>query len=104
MATETKVPVRVGERPTQVRYLVILFAVALAVITYIDRVCISQAAPAMTRELGLNKVEMGYAFAAFGWAYAIFEIPGGFLGPGIQPVVLSVGNASSQSGVTIAIR
>ncbi len=31
-------------------------------------------------------------------------IPGGFLGPGIQPVVLSVGNAASQSGVTIAIR
>ena len=85
MATETKVPVRVGERPTQVRYRVILFAVALAVITYIDRVCISQAAPAMTRELGLNKVEMGYAFAAFGWAYAIFEIPGGFLGDWMGP-------------------
>lgn len=32
------------------------------------------------------------------------QIPGGFLGPGIQPVVLSVGSAASQSGVTIAIR
>ncbi|HTS48638.1 MAG TPA: IPT/TIG domain-containing protein [Bryobacteraceae bacterium] len=31
-------------------------------------------------------------------------IPGGFLGPGIQPVVLSVGNAASQIGVTVAIR
>jgi len=31
-------------------------------------------------------------------------IPGGFLGPGIQTVVLSVGNAASQSGVTVAIR
>lgn len=31
-------------------------------------------------------------------------IPGGFLGPGIQSVVLTVGNAASQSGVTIAIR
>jgi uncharacterized protein (TIGR03437 family) len=30
-------------------------------------------------------------------------IPGGFLGPGIQPVVLSIGGATSQSGVTIAI-
>jgi uncharacterized protein (TIGR03437 family) len=31
------------------------------------------------------------------------QIPGGFLGPGIQPVVLSIGGAASQSGVTIAI-
>jgi len=31
------------------------------------------------------------------------EIPGGFLAPGIQPVLLSIGGASSQAGVTIAI-
>jgi trimeric autotransporter adhesin len=31
------------------------------------------------------------------------QIPGGFLPPGIQAVVLSVGNVSSQAGVTIAI-
>ena len=34
-----------GTRPTCVRYWVIVFAVTLSVITYIDRVCISQAAP-----------------------------------------------------------
>ena len=32
------------------------------------------------------------------------QIPGGFLAPGIQPVVLKVGTAASQSGVTIAIQ
>ncbi len=32
------------------------------------------------------------------------QVPAGFLGPGIQPVVLSAGAAASQSGVTIAIR
>jgi uncharacterized protein (TIGR03437 family) len=32
------------------------------------------------------------------------RVPGGFLPPGIQPVVLSVGNAASQAGVTIAVR
>jgi uncharacterized protein (TIGR03437 family) len=31
------------------------------------------------------------------------QIPGGFLGPGIQPVVLSVGGADSQAGVTVSI-
>jgi uncharacterized protein (TIGR03437 family) len=32
------------------------------------------------------------------------QIPGGFLAPGIQPVMLSIGGASSQAGVTIAIQ
>jgi len=32
------------------------------------------------------------------------EIPGGFLPPGIQPVTLTIGNASSPDRVTIALR
>jgi len=31
------------------------------------------------------------------------QIPGGFLAPGVQPVILNVGNASSQNGVTISV-
>ncbi len=71
--------------PTRTRYWVIVFAVTLAVITYIDRVCISQAAPAISRDLGLTPVEMGYAFSAFALAYALFEIPGGWLGDYMGP-------------------
>jgi len=72
-------------RPTSVRHLVVVFAAALAVVTYIDRVCISQAAPIMTQDLGLDKRGMALAFTAFGWAYALFEIPGGYLGDRIGP-------------------
>ncbi|MEW5974643.1 MAG: MFS transporter [Acidobacteriota bacterium] len=72
-------------QPTRARNWVIVFAVTLAVITYIDRVCISQAAPAMIRDLGLTSVQMGYAFSAFAWAYALFEIPGGWLSDWIGP-------------------
>jgi uncharacterized protein (TIGR03437 family) len=32
------------------------------------------------------------------------QIPGGFLPPGILPVVLSIGSANSQDGVTIAVK
>src|SRR5437773_11734330 len=74
-----------GPRPTHTRYWVIVFAITLAIITYIDRVCISKAAPLMQRDLGLTKEQMGYAFGAFGWAYALFEIPGGWLGDRIGP-------------------
>ncbi len=68
------------DRPTHARNWVIFFAVTLAIITYIDRVCISQAAPSMQQDLGLSKVQMGWAFFAFTWAYALFEIPGGWMG------------------------
>ena len=54
-------------------------------ITYVDRVCISKAAPLIQRDLDLTKEQMGYAFAAFGWAYALMEIPGGWLGDRIGP-------------------
>ena len=72
-------------RPSNARRVVLWFAITLAIITYVDRVCISQAAPTMQQELGLTKVQMGFAFTAFGWAYAIFEIPGGWLGDRIGP-------------------
>jgi MFS family permease len=77
--------VQIGERPTRVRYWVIVFAVTLAVITDIDRVCISQAAGHITRDLGLTQVQMGAVFSAFAWAYALFEVPGGFLGDWMGP-------------------
>jgi MFS family permease len=64
---------------------VIVFAIALAVITYIDRVCISNAAPFMMLDLHLDKAKMSWAFFAFGCAYAVFEMPGGFLGDWLGP-------------------
>src|ERR1041384_4786456 len=80
MATRVSSETRIGQKPTRVRYWVIVFAVTLAVITYIDRVCISQAAPLIVRDLGFSKEQMGYVFSAFVLAYSIFEIPGGYLG------------------------
>lgn len=73
------------ERPSTARNTVLGFAVTLAIVTYIDRVCISKSADLMMTDLKLSKEQMGYAFAAFGWAYALFEIPGGWLGDKIGP-------------------
>jgi MFS transporter, ACS family, glucarate transporter len=71
--------------PTRARYVVTAFAVSLALITYIDRVGISVAAPSIRNDLGLSSIQLGWALAAFGWAYAVFEIPGGWLGDRIGP-------------------
>ncbi|MGA2071254.1 MAG: hypothetical protein ABSG97_07880 [Sedimentisphaerales bacterium] len=58
-------------RPTHVRYWVIVFAVTLSVITYIDRVCISQAAPLMSKDLGFSTRQMGWAFSAIVIGYIL---------------------------------
>lgn len=63
----------------------IVFAITLSILAYIDRVCISMAAPNMMHDLGLSKVQMGYVFSAFALAYALFEIPGGWMGDAWGP-------------------
>ncbi len=80
MASQTAMHSHTGERPTRVRYWVIVFAVTLAIVTYIDRVCISQAAGPIRADMGFSEVQMGYVFGAFTLGYALFEIPGGVLG------------------------
>ena len=50
--------------PTKARYIVTAFAVTLAVITYIDRVGISVAAPLIREDLKLTPIQMGWALSA----------------------------------------
>lgn len=58
-----------------IRNKVVAFTLALAAITYLDRVCISILAPKISADLGLTRVEMGYIFSAFAIAYAAFGVP-----------------------------
>lgn len=73
------------ERATRVRYWVIVFAVALAIVTYIDRVAMSVAMPFIARDLQLSTEQRGLIMSFFGWGYALFEIPGGYLGDWLGP-------------------
>ena len=73
------------EKASKVRYTVVVFAVILAIITYIDRVALGQAAPQISQDLGLSKTQMGWVFTCFLTAYALFEIPSGALGDRIGP-------------------
>ena len=72
-------------RPTNNLRIVVVFAVTLAVLEYIDRVAISQAAPMVMKDLAVTKEQMSWVFSAFTLAYALFEIPGGYLGDWIGP-------------------
>ncbi|MGZ6139923.1 MAG: MFS transporter [Myxococcaceae bacterium] len=59
---------------------VVLLLCLMYLITYIDRVNISTAAPLIRKELGLSQTQLGIVFSAFGYPYAVFQIVGGALG------------------------
>ena len=67
-------------KPTQARRTLLQLIFALAVITYLDRLCISAAMPSIAAEFNLSPDQKGWVFSAFAIAYAAFEIPSGWLG------------------------
>ena len=71
--------------PSRARFTLLRFAFMLSVVTFLDRVCIASAASSIREELHLTAVQMGWVFSAFTLAYAIFEIPSGWLGDTIGP-------------------
>ncbi|MCA8241865.1 MFS transporter [Burkholderia sp. AU32262] len=52
---------------------------ALSFILYVDRVNLATAAGAIKAELGLSNTELGIAFSAFAYSYAICQIGGGWI-------------------------
>jgi MFS transporter, ACS family, glucarate transporter len=77
---------------SRARYRVVALAIGLAILSYVQRVAISQAAGPISRDLHFNKAAMGLVFGAFGLSYALFELPMGLLGDriGVRRVLLQI--------------
>jgi sugar phosphate permease len=67
-------------QPSRTRYWVVVFGMALAVLSFIDRVALAQAAPLVSKSLHLSKTQMGSVFSAFLLSYALFEVPSAWYG------------------------
>ena len=67
-------------RPTHVRHIVLGLTVAAYMITYMDRQVLATTRPAIMEELGISLTAMGWVTFAFRMAYALFQVPGGWLG------------------------
>ncbi|GAB3630520.1 glucarate transporter [Pandoraea terrae] len=67
------------ERMSRARYMILAMLFIATTINYADRATISIAGSAMQKEMGIDAVALGYIFSAFGWAYVIAQIPGGWL-------------------------
>jgi MFS family permease len=60
------------------RYGVIGILCVMYFITYVDRVNISVAGPAIAKEFALSPGELGFVFSVFAWPYAFMQIFGGW--------------------------
>jgi ACS family D-galactonate transporter-like MFS transporter len=74
--------------PTRSRFLIMALLFVSVTINYLDRSNLSITAPAMRSDLGLDTVQMGWVLAAFGWTYALCQIPGGWLVDRLAPRTL----------------
>ncbi|AUF96836.1 MFS transporter [Pseudomonas sp. 02C 26] len=66
-------------KQTRVRYLILLMLFLVTTINFADRATISIAGSSIQKELGIDAITLGYIFSAFGWAYVLGQIPGGWL-------------------------
>lgn len=83
------------------RYAVIGLLVLHYANTYMDRVAISQAAPVLRGEFGLSQTDLGLVFAAFTLAYALFQVPGGWMADRYGPRRVLTGIVSYWSAFTM---
>jgi ACS family D-galactonate transporter-like MFS transporter len=92
-----------GTRPTRSRFVIMVLLFTCVMINYLDRSNISITAPAMRAALGLDTARMGYVLSAFGWTYALCQIPGGWLVDRVAPRVLYATLIVLWSIATIAL-
>jgi sugar phosphate permease len=78
-------PEHVATKPSRTRWWILLLISLMYLIAYMDRSNISVAQPEIAKEFGLSKTAMGLVLAAFTWAYALGQIPAGWLGDRFGP-------------------
>jgi MFS transporter, ACS family, glucarate transporter len=84
MTSQASAPAPLGRR-TYVRHIVLGLTVLIYMITYMDRVVLSTTAPLIRKELSISLIAFGTIQSAFNLSYALFQIPGGWLGDRIGP-------------------
>lgn len=73
------------QRPTGVRYAVIGVCIAMSLLLYLDRVCVSIAEGYIRDDFGLTNDQMSWFLGIFFWTYAIAQVPTGRLSERFGP-------------------
>jgi ACS family glucarate transporter-like MFS transporter len=69
----------VEQRPTRVRYTIVLMLFIASCFSYGDRVMLSIAGISFSKDLHMDAVRLGYLFSGFSWAYVVGQLPAGGL-------------------------
>jgi MFS transporter, ACS family, glucarate transporter len=67
------------------RRQLLVFLVALAMVTFLDRIAIASAGPRIQRALHISASQWGWVLGAFILSYGLFEIPTGAMGDRVGP-------------------
>ena len=67
-----------GKR-THYRYYIVLLLFVMTAINYADRSTLAITGPVIAKQLHFGPAKMGVIFSAFGWAYVLSQMPGGWL-------------------------
>ena len=72
-------------------------------ITYLDRVVMSNTAPEIQTEFGIDNFTKGVILSSLFWGYSLFQVPGGWLSERFGPRVVLAGLVTFWSIVTAAV-
>src|SRR5258708_29438901 len=70
---------------TRIRYTILALLCFLAMITYLDRAMLGSAKEDMMKAVDIPKEKFFWITVAFGLAYALFEVPTGWMGDTYGP-------------------
>jgi sugar phosphate permease len=90
-------------RPSHGRWYILGLICLMYLITYLDRVIISNTAPEIRAEFGFDSKTMGWIFSSFVLAYALFQVPGGWLSERFGPRAVLAGLVAYWSLMTAAV-
>ena len=82
------------------RHIIAAGMFLLAMLLYIDRVCISVAKDSISQELLLSDKQMGWILSIFALGYALFQVPSGAMADRFGPRVVLSGIVSLWSVLT----
>lgn len=66
-------------RQTRIRYLIVSMLFLASSFSYGDRVILSIVGVALSKDMHLNALKLGYLLSAFSWAYVVMQLPAGGL-------------------------
>jgi sugar phosphate permease len=85
------------------RWYILGLICLMYLITYLDRVVMSNTAPEIQKEFGIDNYTKGWILSALFWGYSLFQVPGGRLSERFGPRAVLACLVAFWSLITIAV-